>query len=96
MLLETLLTSQSPAQWEQRLADMIGSVAGDDHAMVMASFGYGDFAALQNSLRQRWLWLRENYVLPVQKLPLEDRQSRFALWDSYRGNYFRLLKDGAE
>jgi serine/threonine protein phosphatase PrpC len=96
MLLETLLTSQSPAQWEQRLADMIGSVAGDDHAMVMASFGYGDFAALQNSLRQRWLWLRENYILPVQKLPLEDRQSRFALWDSYRGNYFRLLKDGAE
>ena len=96
MLLETLQRAQSPAQWEQYLADAIGAVAGDDHAMVMAAFGYNSFAALQSSLSQRWQWLRDNYILPVQNLPLEDRQSRFALWDTYRDNYFRMLKDGAQ
>lgn len=94
MLLETLLSVQSPAQWEQRLAETIGTVAGDDHAMEIAAFGYDDFSALQNSLRQRYQWLWERYLQPVRGLPLEDRQSRFALWESYRGNYFRLMKDG--
>lgn len=94
MLLETLQRAQSPAQWEQYLAEAIGSVAGDDHAMVIASFGYGSFSALQSSLAQRWQWLQAQYIQPVQALPLEDRQSRYALWESYRGNYFRMLKDG--
>lgn len=96
MLLETLQQAQTPAQWEQCLAEAIGSVAGDDHAMVMASFGYGSFKALQTSLAQRWQWLQENYILPVQSIPLEDRQGRFVLWESYRGNYFRMLKDGTQ
>ena len=95
MLLETLQRAETPAQWERYLEEAIGSVAGDDHAMVLVSFGYGSFGALQKSLYQRWQWLRENYILPVQSLPLEDRQSRFALWESYRGDYFRMLKDGA-
>jgi hypothetical protein len=91
ILLKTLMKSQSPAQWEQKIADTIGAVAGDDHAMCIAAYGYGSLDALQSSLRQRYNLLQENYLKQLETLPLEDRESRYALWGSYRPGYMRYL-----
>lgn len=94
MLLRTLLEAESPAQWEQGLSEAMGAVAGDDHCFCLASFGYGSFAALKESLQPRYTWLRQCFLEQVSALPLEDRASRTALWLQYRDAYFRYMKDG--
>jgi len=94
MLLHTLLSANSPAAWEAKLAELIGSTAGDDHTLCLASVGYGDFAALQRCYGQRYSHLLKTYLEPVGQLPIDDRQSRFALWEQYRVDYMRFLKDG--
>lgn len=94
LLLQSLLQARTPEQWERGLADSIGALAGDDHCLCLASFGYGRFEALQESLRERFSYLLNQYLKPVSQLPLEDRDSRMALWQQYRGNYFRWMKGG--
>ena len=94
MLLQALLSAESPAQWEQDLVQRIGAVAGDDHCLCLASFGYGSFEALQQRMRPRFAWLQQYFLEPVSKLPLEDRISRFGLWQQYREPYFRFWKGG--
>ena len=94
ILLETLLKSKCPAEWEQRLMEVIGSIAGDDHTLCMAAYGFGSYAAIQKSFAKRFDYLKKNYLESVVLLPVEDRDSRFALWDSYRVEYMRYIKDG--
>lgn len=94
MLLGTLLASESPAEWEVKLADRIGAVAGDDHTLCLAAFGYSSFAALKESVSKRYAHILEKYLKPVCELPIEDRQSRYALWNEYQADYMRYIKDG--
>ena len=94
LLLDTLLKAQNPAQWEEELANTISSLAGDDHSLCLASYGYGRFVGLQESLRGRFADLESRYLEPVSKLPLEDRQSRMELWQQYCENYFRWMEGG--
>lgn len=94
VVLATLLKSKSVAQWESSLAKVLGSVAGDDHTLCLASYGYDSFEALQEAFAQRYKFLDETYLRQVEPLPLEDRESRYRLWDSYRDNYLRYIKDG--
>jgi len=94
LLLKTLAGAASVAQWEQDLADAISSFAGDDHALVMAAYGYDKFEKLKQSLRPRLDYLWQNYILPVKDVPADQREPRFALWDSYKLDYMRYLKDG--
>ena len=89
VVLETLLNSQNVAQWEENLAKVIGSVAGDDHTLCMAGYGYGSFESLQNQLRTRYELLSRNYLEPVANLPVDDIQSRIALWDNYKTEYLK-------
>jgi len=94
LLLQTLLGAETPARWETTLADTIGALAGDDHSLCLAAFGYGSFENLQDSLRQRLAWLTQQFLIPVSRLPVEDRESRFALWAQYRDNYSRWMEGG--
>lgn len=94
LLLRTLMASQNVAQWEQTLADTIGSFAGDDHALCLAAFGYEGFAQLKSSLRDRARFLWNTYIQPVQDLPPDHREPRFALWEHYKIDYLRYQKDG--
>ena len=65
--------------------------------MCIAAYGYGSLDALQNSLRPRYTWLQENYLKNLETLPLEDRDSRYALWGTYRNGYMRYLSgEGAQ
>lgn len=94
ILINTLLNADSSAEWETKLAEMIGASAGDDHTMCLASFGYNSFNSLQRSLSRRYAHILKKYLNPVSKLPVDDRQSRYALWDQYQADYMRYLKDG--
>lgn len=93
ILINTLLNSDTPAQWEEKLAELIGQTAGDDHTLCLAAFGYQSFSALQKSLSGRYAYMVKTYLNPVSALPVDDRQSRHALWDTYRQDYMRYLKD---
>lgn len=94
LLLRTLLSSESVAQWEQTLGDAIGSFAGDDHALCLAAFGYDGFDELKSSLQARGTDLWKQYIQPVRDLPPDEREPRFALWERYKLDYLRYQKDG--
>lgn len=91
VLLSTLLRSASVAQWEETLAQTLGSVAADDHTLCMAAWGYGSFQSLQNRFRARYEWLQEQYLNAIAAMPIEDRDSRCALWQTYSGEYMRYM-----
>jgi hypothetical protein len=94
LLLQTLMASDSVAQWESRLASSIGQVAGDDYTLCMAAYGDMDLQAMKNALAGRFAMVRDTYLTPISKLPLEDRQTRMELWQKYQDHYFRYRKDG--
>ncbi len=94
LVLETLLTSDCAAQWEERLKNAVAAYAGDDHTLCLAAFGYSDFRILQNSVRGRYALLKEQYLDRIRSLPMEDRQSRRKLWNRYANGYCRYIKDG--
>lgn len=94
MLLHTLLESETVDQWEKGLQKLIGSVAGDDHALCMAAFGYRGLSSVQQTLKKRYAQIRQWYLEPVSQLPMEDRDTRRAMWNQYKGDYCRYIKDG--
>ncbi len=94
ILLNSLIASSSAAEWETALAEQINAVSGDDHTITMAAFGYNGFEDLKNAFQTRYRHLYERYLLPVSQMNIEDRQSRFALWQQYKPDYLRFLKDG--
>ncbi len=94
ILLNTLLQTKSADQWENKLAELISSIAGDDSTICLASYGYGKFAALQQAFANRYAYLEKQYLAPISKMPPEDKDGRISLWESYRDNYMRHIKDG--
>lgn len=94
LLLETLLSSGSVAEWEEQVKNAISAVAGDDHSLCLAAFGYSDFKSLQDTVRERYTNLKERYLNQIGMLSIEDRQSRRILWSQYRNGYCRYIKDG--
>lgn len=94
VLLKTLLNTKCVADWENELANIIGAVAGDDHTLCLAAYGYGSYETLQKSFAERCRYLEEHYLIPVANIPIEDRDSRFKLWDLYSDGYMRYIKDG--
>lgn len=93
-IIETLLSTKCVAAWEKKLADTLGAIAGDDHTLCLASYGYGSYESLQKSFSRRYEYIEKHYLVPVSKMPVEDRESRFELWRSYCDNYMRHIKDG--
>lgn len=94
ILIHTLLNANTPQEWEAKLAELIGMSAGDDHTLCLASFGYNSFAAIRESLSERYAYILREYLNPVSELPVDDRQSRYQLWERYQADYMRYLKDG--
>ena len=95
-LLRSLLNSDKVVDWEARLAEMIGKVAGDDHTLCLASFGYRNFGNLQRSLAPRYEHLRETYLNPILELAEDDRPGRQALWERYKSDYMRYLEASSQ
>lgn len=95
VLLGTLCASENVQQWEAALAEAIGTVAGDDHTLCIAAYGYESFEELKKSLCERFRLVEQRYLQKLQGLPLDDRQTRVQMWEQYRGDYFRYMKDGS-
>lgn len=94
LLLDTLMDSDNASQWESRMSDAMGAVAGDDHTLCMAAYGFRDLRAVKRALSPRRAALHESCLDRLASLPMEDRQTRLALWEQYRGQYARYMKDG--
>lgn len=94
LLLQNLMASESLAQWEERLFNAIGQVAGDDYSLCVAAYGEMDLPHLKTGLAGRFATIRDTYLTPLTGLPLEDRKTRMDLWQGYKSNYFRFTKDG--
>lgn len=94
MVLSTLVKSSSVAQWESELAEKIGSVAGDDHTLCLASYGYESAEALRQTIAHRYSVLKNDYLQFLSDADPDDRQLRRELWEKYTPNYCRYLKDG--
>ena len=92
VILHSLLNADNPKQWEQKMQEMIGQTAGDDHTMCLAAFGYPSFVAMQRSFSKRYEEILEAYLNPVCALPKEDRENRQKLWETYRDGYMRYLE----
>ena len=92
MILHTMLETQNVAQWEDHLQKLIASFAGDDHTMVLASFGFGNFEAMQRHFAPRNAHLKTEYLDTVWATPWEDREVRRKLWATYRKNYMKYIE----
>jgi len=93
LLLQNLMAAESLAQWEERLYQTIGQVAGDDYSLCMAAYGDLDLKRLQTALAGRFAMLRDTCLTKLAGLPVEDRQTRIELWQGYKDNYLRFMKD---
>ena len=96
LLLQNLMAAESIAQWEERLYQSIGQVAGDDYSLCMGAYGDWDLPRLKLALAGRYVTLRDTYLTKLTGLPVENRQARMELWQSYKDNYFRFTKGGQD
>ena len=94
IILQALLSSDNVIQWEKALADYISSVAGDDHTLCMAAYGFGNFEKLQRSFEKHYHVIKDCYLEIVSSLPVADQESRFKLWESYRKDYMKYIEGG--
>lgn len=93
VFLQTMHAAQSVAQWEEMLAEQIGAVAGDDYTLCMASYGFRSFQRMQQCFAHRFQFLQDHYLRMLRTLPLTDIEMRRELWQSYRADYLRYIKD---
>lgn len=93
LLLRTLLASSSPEEWEQALDREFGAVSGDDYTLCLAAIGYNNWQLIRAAARNRLAFLQQNYLDKVGTLPMDDRQSRTALWENYKSHYMMYAKD---
>lgn len=96
MLLSTLLESDCLIKWEENLAHTIGAVAGDDHTLCLAAYGYKSADQIRKSLGARYAVLKKDYLQPLVGSDPDDRQLRRELWEKYAPNYCRYLKEGIQ
>lgn len=92
-LLETMLRSQTAAGWEEALSEKIGKIAGDDYTLCLAAYGYDSFSAMQAEFADRYRALEADYLEVLRSSPNSDREFRRKLWQSYRPQYARYLKE---
>lgn len=88
LLLDTLISAETPLDWENTLREEIGAVAGDDYTLQLAVIGFSNFRALQTAYRPRWEYFRARFTQPLRRV-LEENDSvgHRALWMAYKQDY---------
>ena len=96
-ILEAIMNS---ATWESALDALnasIRSITKDDASLSLAAIGFKNFKALQSSLAQRHLELRELTYLPLAELKSSGgsreafEEYRVSTWQAYKASYEMLL-----
>ena len=85
MLADTLMASQSICEWEQRLGERIGAVAGDDYTLSGVVLDFGSFPQIRNAFEARRNELYDNYICLMDGM---SREQKTALWQAYKKTYY--------
>ena len=88
MLLDTLLSSGSILDWEDRLKSTLIRLSGDDFSFTGLSVGFGSFERMQQAFRPRAEHLFHAYISDLQHASPEEK---VMLWRHYKGKYERYL-----
>ncbi len=89
MLIQSMLSSQSVAEWECRLNKMLEGVAGDDYTLCGVALDYGSYDRMKACLIKRGNVLFHNYISGIGG---KSKEEKIQLWDRYQGNYYRLQR----
>ena len=88
LMLSTLLESQTPTQWKERITEALKKVAGDDFSLALHSIGFEAFDALKKEAQIR-KDLLEDVFLPSS--PDADSNECDTLWSKYKLGYESML-----
>lgn len=89
MLLSSLVESKNVEQWQQKLIEQFGKVAGDDFTLCALALGFGTFERLKKELWPRGKYLYADYIQDLQHKTQEDKTQ---LWNRYAPTYYRFLQ----
>ena len=89
--LKTLIDSKTPEAFEKALNDCLKEYAGDDLAMGIMSFFFGDYGNTRKLLNKRLEYVKKKYIDVIDKEERNEATLR-NLWNEYKPNYERLLK----
>lgn len=89
VILETLLSTKSPLEWEKALSQRLNKVAGDDFTLCLAAYGFSEFSDMQNYYSGRRIFLQKRYLNELEHLSLDDRMARQKMWEIYKTGYLR-------
>lgn len=82
LLTDTLLSADSPEDWQRRLDEALAEVAADDATLVMVTFGWQDFECMQRDFAKR-----HEYICDALKDAPTEETLR-TLWQEYRRGYY--------
>lgn len=91
LLLKTLQEARNVDEWEKKLVEFIGQVAGDDYTISGLAVGFGSLENLKQQLAPRTNLVYRTYI---HGLPECSREEKLQLWEHYKTGYLRLLSEG--
>lgn len=91
LLLSALFSSESVAQWENAISEVLQEVAGDDFSLSGVSIGFGTMSNLKKSLGKRFSDLFSTYIVNLKD---KTQEEKYALWGSYKTTYNKYLSEG--
>lgn len=86
LLLDTLLTSHSPSDWEQKITNALDNVSGDDFTLCGAAFGFESFENIKSTMLKRCENVKKQYI---DKLENATQELKIKLWDEYKKDYLQ-------
>lgn len=90
VLLKSLVGSSTPERFKKELRTRLSQYAGDDLALGLMSFCYGDFASTRKVFADRLTYIEKKYI----EFPGDERNEEQIqhLWDTYKPSYERYLR----
>lgn len=92
LLLSTLQDSDTPQEWEQRIAQSLSGLSGDDFTLCGMVFGFEDFVELKKSMAKRCENLQHCYIDKISK---NNNTTNNQLWEEYKTDYLMYLSKDA-
>ena len=87
IILKTLMETETPSDWENKLSEVISPVTGDDFAICAALFGFEHFRDCKKYYKERLDYMTKKYMDRIQEGTTEKQL--LSLWGSYKVSYYR-------
>ena len=88
-IVNALSDADDPEQFRKKLKSSLSQYAGDDLAMGLMSFHYGDFRNTRKAFSEREHILEQKYIEPLKR---DNRPENIAnLWIDYKPEYEKYL-----